>query len=54
MIVNRVDSFSKQKQANTIKENMLAQQMFGDIRADEVAQEKKAKLAAIAQKNQPA
>jgi len=33
---------------------MLAQQMFGDIRAEEQAQEKKAKMAATTQKQQPA
>jgi len=31
-----VDNFAKQKQANTIKENLLSQQLFNSIRDDEV------------------
>ena len=36
-VLNRVDAFSKQKQANTIKENLLSQHIFSTIRDDSVA-----------------
>ena len=35
-IYNRVDNFSKAKQQNTLKENMIAQQLFATIREAEL------------------
>ena len=45
-IVNRVESFSKQKQLSTIKEHALAQSIFTEIREENVATQKKAAIEA--------
>ena len=52
-VVNRVDSFVKQKQQNSFKETAITHALFGEMREEKVIQEKKAKTEAMMQAKSP-